>query len=228
MSQSTRLPPNQASGCRCIAPLGHSATAFGPCLRLPMHLPRRVCRWWSRRCTDLRPIGTPTLHGVASLHMVILAIPANRHPRLSPHCLSWHGSPRPCMVFVTLPGSSSPISSTAAALPQATCTASSGRCMSHRLLLRQSRRSADPSGSPPVPPPSSSSSSTTSSPAFVFIPDYIVYSNNHGLHRHISLYAALRTATVTEASSASPSDTGARFMIVPTLERPVLATPKHS
>jgi hypothetical protein len=25
----------------------------------------------------------------------------------------------------------------------------------------------------------------------VFIPDYIVYSNNHGLHQHFSLFAAL-------------------------------------
>jgi hypothetical protein len=25
----------------------------------------------------------------------------------------------------------------------------------------------------------------------VFIPDYIVYSDNHGLHRHISFFAAL-------------------------------------
>jgi hypothetical protein len=39
----------------------------------------------------------------------------------------------------------------------------------------------------------------------VFIPDYIVYSDNHGLHRHFSLFATLRVATDTEASSASPS-----------------------
>jgi hypothetical protein len=95
-----------------------------------MHLPRRVRRWWSRHCTDLCPIGTPTLHGVASLHMVILAIPANRHPRLSPHWLPWHGSPRPCMVFVTLPGSSLPTLSTTAKLPQVTYMACSKRCRS--------------------------------------------------------------------------------------------------
>jgi hypothetical protein len=59
----------------------------------------------------------------------------------------------------------------------------------------------------------------------VFIPDYIVYSENRGLHRHISLFAALRLATDTEASSACPSDTGTWLMMEPTLERPVLATP---
>jgi hypothetical protein len=41
--------------------------------------------------------------------------------------------------------------------------------------------------------------------AIVFIPDYIVYSDNHGLHWHFSLFAALRVATNMEASSASPS-----------------------
>jgi hypothetical protein len=45
----------------------------------------------------------------------------------------------------------------------------------------------------------------------VFIPDYIVYFDNHELQRHLSLYAALRTAAVMEASSAGPSETGARF-----------------
>jgi hypothetical protein len=59
----------------------------------------------------------------------------------------------------------------------------------------------------------------------VFIHDYIVYSNNRGLHQHFSLFAALRLATDTEASSASPSDIGARLMMVPTVRRPVLATP---
>jgi hypothetical protein len=59
----------------------------------------------------------------------------------------------------------------------------------------------------------------------IFIPDYIVYSDNHELHRHFSLFAAPRLATDTEASSASPSDIGARLIMVPTLEHPVLATP---
>jgi hypothetical protein len=38
----------------------------------------------------------------------------------------------------------------------------------------------------------------------IFIPDYIVYSNNRGLYRHFSLFTALLLATDTEASSASP------------------------
>jgi hypothetical protein len=59
----------------------------------------------------------------------------------------------------------------------------------------------------------------------VFIPDYIVDSNNHGLHRHFSLFAALRLATDTEASSASPSDIGTGLIMVPTLGRPILVTP---
>jgi hypothetical protein len=59
----------------------------------------------------------------------------------------------------------------------------------------------------------------------VFIPDYIVYFDNRGLHRHFSLFAALRLATDMNASSASPSDISARLMIVLTLGCPVLATP---
>jgi hypothetical protein len=59
----------------------------------------------------------------------------------------------------------------------------------------------------------------------VFIPVYIVYSDNHGLHQHFSLFSALWLATDTEASSASPFDIGARLLMVPTFGRPVLATP---
>jgi hypothetical protein len=59
----------------------------------------------------------------------------------------------------------------------------------------------------------------------VFIPDYIVYSDNHGLHQHFFLFTALRLATDTEASSACPSDICARLMMVPTLGRSILATP---
>jgi hypothetical protein len=59
----------------------------------------------------------------------------------------------------------------------------------------------------------------------VFIPDYIIYSDNRGLHRHFSLFAALRLATDMEASSASPSDIGTRLIMVPTFGRSVLATP---
>jgi hypothetical protein len=47
----------------------------------------------------------------------------------------------------------------------------------------------------------------------VLIPDNIVYSDSHGLHRHFSLFAALRLAADMEASSASPSDIGARLMM---------------
>jgi hypothetical protein len=40
---------------------------FGPQRRrLPTRLPRRVCRWWPRRCTNSRPAATPLLRGVAS------------------------------------------------------------------------------------------------------------------------------------------------------------------
>jgi hypothetical protein len=46
----------------------------------------------------------------------------------------------------------------------------------------------------------------------VFIPDYIVYSDNRGLHRHFSLFATPRLAINTEASSATPSDIGARLI----------------
>jgi hypothetical protein len=59
----------------------------------------------------------------------------------------------------------------------------------------------------------------------VFIPDYIVYSDNRGLHQHFSLFVTLQLATDTEASSANPSDVGARLIMVPTLGRRVLATP---
>jgi hypothetical protein len=59
----------------------------------------------------------------------------------------------------------------------------------------------------------------------IFIPDYIVYSDNRRLDWHFYLFAALRLATDTEASSASPSDIGARLIMVPTLGCPVLATP---
>jgi hypothetical protein len=62
----------------------------------------------------------------------------------------------------------------------------------------------------------------------IFIPDYIVYSDNRGLHRHFPLFADLRLATDMEASPASPSDIGARLMMFPTLGRPVLATPGHA
>jgi hypothetical protein len=62
----------------------------------------------------------------------------------------------------------------------------------------------------------------------VLIPDYIVYSNNRGLHRHFSLFTTLRLATDMEASSVSPSHICARLMMVPTLRQPVLATLGHA
>jgi hypothetical protein len=62
----------------------------------------------------------------------------------------------------------------------------------------------------------------------VFIPNYIIYSNNHGLHRHFSLFTALCLATDTEASSASPSDIDARLIMVPSLRCPVCAIPDRA
>jgi hypothetical protein len=63
--------------------------------RLSTRIHMRVRRSWSRRCTNSRPIATPPLLGVASLHAVIFAILAHRHPRLSLCGLLRHGLPRP-------------------------------------------------------------------------------------------------------------------------------------
>jgi hypothetical protein len=64
--------------------------------------------------------------------------------------------------------------------------------------------------------------------ASVIIPNYFVYSDNRRLHRHLSLFVALRTSTITTASYAGPSDIGTRFMMVSTLACLVLATPVHA
>jgi hypothetical protein len=57
---------DQASGCRCVAPSGRSATAYDPSCRLPTRLPRHVSSWWSRRCIDSCPAAMLPLWGVAS------------------------------------------------------------------------------------------------------------------------------------------------------------------
>jgi hypothetical protein len=60
-------------------PSGRNIAALGPSYRLPTRLSRRVRCWWSRRCTDSRP--------VALLCAVIFVVPAHRHPRLQPRHL---------------------------------------------------------------------------------------------------------------------------------------------
>jgi hypothetical protein len=87
----------------------------------------------SSRCTDSRTAATPSPQIVVLLHAVYLAVPAHRHPRLSPCRFPRRGSPRPCKVFVKLSGSSSPSSSTAAAPLQVTFVATSGHRRSRRL-----------------------------------------------------------------------------------------------
>jgi hypothetical protein len=62
--------------------------------------------------------------GCSILRVVSFTIPTHRRPRQSPRRLPWRGSPHPCKVFVKLSGSSSPTSTTAAATPHVTCTAS--------------------------------------------------------------------------------------------------------
>jgi hypothetical protein len=112
----------RASGYRNVATSGCSAATFGPSRRLPTCLSRHVRCWWSRRCTDSRPTATSPLRGVASLHAVIFVVPAHRRPRLLPRRLPRRGSPTSAHGLLT-PGSSSPTSSTAAALSQVTCMA---------------------------------------------------------------------------------------------------------
>ena len=57
----------------------------------------------------------------------------------------------------------------------------------------------------------------------ILVPDY-VYSDNRARHRHL-LPPPIGAATVQEVSSASPSDTGVWFMVVPAPACTVLATP---
>jgi hypothetical protein len=57
---------DRALGCRCVAPSGRSAAAYGPSHRLPTRLPRRIRSCWSRRCIDSCPAAMLPLRGVAS------------------------------------------------------------------------------------------------------------------------------------------------------------------
>jgi hypothetical protein len=110
-----RVTADRASGCCYVAPSGRSTVAFGPRHQLLTCLPRRVHRWWLRRCIDSRPAATSPLRGIAWLHAVIFAVSAHRCLRLSPRRLPRCGSPCPRKVFVKPPGSSSPTLSTVTA-----------------------------------------------------------------------------------------------------------------
>jgi hypothetical protein len=118
---------DRASGCHCVAPSGRNATALG----LSRRLLTRLHVAGGHTATSTRAM--PPLHGVASLHAIIFAIPAHRHPRLPSRCLPWCRLPCPRKVFVNPPGSSSPTSSTTAAPLQVTCMTTFGHRRSRRL-----------------------------------------------------------------------------------------------
>jgi hypothetical protein len=83
---------DQASGCRCVAPSGRSAAAYGPSRRLQTCLPRRVSSWWSCRYIGSPPAATLPLRGVASCARS--SSPSPHTDVLGYRCAASHGAGR--------------------------------------------------------------------------------------------------------------------------------------
>jgi hypothetical protein len=105
------------TGCRCLAPSGHNAASLCPHCSLQTRLPKHVCADGLQPMHRLVP-AMPPPRVVASLHTVTFAVTANRHPR---HRVVFSDAVATfSMVFIMPSGSSSPTSSTTAAILQVT------------------------------------------------------------------------------------------------------------
>jgi hypothetical protein len=77
-------------GLPLCCPFGRSVAAFRLRHRLPTRLPRRIRRWWSRRCTDSCPAATPPLWGLASCAQSYSSFPCTDVPGC--HRATSHGA----------------------------------------------------------------------------------------------------------------------------------------